>query len=419
MAVAVRVRPLVGRELGEGSKRQCIVQGDSSSATRLLVGTKSFTFDRVFWPTDGQEHVFDTCTRNLVLGCFHGFNATILAYGQTGSGKTHSMGTGSTLGMPFEEVGIVPRVFKFVFEELEARKAAAEYAEFKVKVAFLELYNEELHDLLDPAGINKQTGKSAKEITIREEKNGIISVRGLRDVDVASADECTRLLNTGITHRQTSATLMNEGSSRSHAIFTITIEQKIVKEVDEEADDKEAQKDPNAEKAAVTEEISSKFHFVDLAGSERIKKTGATGQLLKEGISINKGLLCLGQVISALTEDKKEKSFIPYRDSKLTRILQDSLGGNSRTTMIACVSPAETNYEESLSTIRYASRARNIKNKPVVNRDPNSMLIESLRQQIQTLQFEVKEYATILQDQGISLPADLASRVLERQKTQA
>ena len=114
---------------------------------------------------------------------------------------------------------------------------------------------------------------------------------------------------------------MNEGSSRSHAIFTITIEQKIVKEVDEDADDKETQKDPNAEKASVTEEISSKFHFVDLAGSERIKKTGATGQLLKEGISINKGLLCLGQVISALTEDKKEKSFIPYRDSKLTRIL--------------------------------------------------------------------------------------------------
>lgn len=120
-----------------------------------MVGTKSFSFDRVFWPDDDQEFVFDTCTRNLVLGCFHGFNATILAYGQTGSGKTHSMGTGSTFGMPFEDVGIVPRVFKFVFEELEARKRAAEYAEFKVKVAFLELYNEELHDLLDPAGINK------------------------------------------------------------------------------------------------------------------------------------------------------------------------------------------------------------------------------------------------------------------------
>jgi len=160
VSVAVRVRPLVGRELSEGNKRLCINDADGiCSPSKLLIGSKSFTFDRVFWASDSQEHLFDTCTRNLVLGCFHGFNATILAYGQTGSGKTHSMGTGSTLGLPFEEVGIVPRVFKFIFEELEARKAAAEYSEFKVSVAFLELYNEELHDLLDPAGINKQTGK--------------------------------------------------------------------------------------------------------------------------------------------------------------------------------------------------------------------------------------------------------------------
>jgi len=158
VSVAVRVRPLVGRELTEGNKRLAINQTDHSTSTKLLIGSKSFTFDRVFWDSDSQEHLFDTCTRNLVLGCFHGFNATILAYGQTGSGKTHSMGTGSTLGLPFEEVGIVPRVFKFIFEELEARKAAAEYSEFKVSVAFLELYNEELHDLLDP-GINKHTGK--------------------------------------------------------------------------------------------------------------------------------------------------------------------------------------------------------------------------------------------------------------------
>lgn len=175
---------------------------------------------------------------------------------------------------------------------------------------------------------------------------------------------------------------MNSQSSRSHAIFTISIEQKIVREIP--AEDQKESKD--GEKAAqVTEEISSKFHFVDLAGSERIKKTGATGQLMKEGISINAGLLCLGQVISALTDDKKLSGHIPYRDSKLTRILQDSLGGNSRTTMIACVSPAETNIDESLSTIKYASRARNIKNKPVVNRDPNSQLIESLRTQITQL----------------------------------
>ena len=180
--------------------------------------------------------------------------------------------------------------------------------------------------------------------------------------------------------------MMNEGSSRSHAIFTVVIEQKIVKDVDEAAQ-AEVEKGGKAgeEKAQVTEEISSKFHFVDLAGSERVKKTGATGATLKEGISINKGLLCLGQVISALTATSTEHQHTPYRDSKLTRILQDSLGGNSRTTMIACVSPAESNYEESLGSIKYASRARNIKNKPVVNRDANSMLIESLRTQIQQL----------------------------------
>ena len=140
----------------------------------------------------------------------------------------------------------------------------------------------------------------------------------------------------------------------------------------------------------------------------RIKKTGATGKLLKEGISINKGLLCLGQVISSLSDlAAKKKEHIPYRDSKLTRILQDSLGGNSRTTMIACVSPAERNYEESLGTIKYASRARNIKNKPVVNRDPNSMLIDSLRGQITKLQFEVKQYVTIITDNNIPLPDNI------------
>ena len=167
---------------------------------------------------------------------------------------------------------------------------------------------------------------------------------------------------------------MTEGSSRSHAMFTITITQKIVKVQPAES--------PDGEPVMSEENISAKFHFVDLAGSERIKKTGATGKLMQEGISINKGLLALGNVIAALTDEKKiaaGTSFIPYRDSKLTRILQDSLGGNSRTTMIACASPADSNLDESLSTVKYASRARNIKNKPKVNRDANSMLIEALR----------------------------------------
>lgn len=158
------------------------------------------------------------------------------------------------------------------------------------------------------------------------------------------------------------------------------------------------------------ENISAKFHFVDLAGSERIKKTGAKGKQMQEGIQINQGLLALGHVISALTDEKKVaggKAFIPYRNSKLTRILQDSLGGNSRTTMIACVSPAESNFEETQGTVKYASRARNIKNKPIINRDANSMLIDSLRGQISHLQSEIGEYQHLLTSNSIEIPANL------------
>lgn len=190
------------------------------------MGGKSFNFDSVFWADEKQEAIFDKCTRNLVLGCFHGFNATILAYGQTGSGKTHTMGTGYTIGVPFDEVGIVPRVFKFIFDELDVRRAQSEFSEFKIKIQFLELYNEELHDLMDPASMirDKVTGKPLKELQIREEKNGVISVWGLKETEVTSQEECLHHLNQGINHRVTSATAMNEGSSRSHAIFTVTIE---------------------------------------------------------------------------------------------------------------------------------------------------------------------------------------------------
>jgi hypothetical protein len=148
---------------------------------------KGYDFDAVFWDYEAQEHIFNKCARNLVLGCFHGYNATILAYGQTGSGKTHTMGTGCSIGVPFDEVGIVPRVFKFIFDELDVRRAQSEYSEFKVRIAFLELYNEELHDLLDPASMvrDRNTGRPLKELTIREEKN-VISVRGLKELEVTS-----------------------------------------------------------------------------------------------------------------------------------------------------------------------------------------------------------------------------------------
>ena len=209
-----------------------------------------------------------------------------------------------------------------------------------------------------------------KEITIREEKNGNISVYGLREEKVNCYEELAACLDRGSNFRSTASTLMNTCSSRSHAIFTISIEQHIIEDLYKADVPAHQPGDASSEEFMV-----AKFHFVDLAGSERAKRTGATGATLKEGISINKGLLALGNVISALTEESNKKGHVPYRDSKLTRILQDSLGGNSRTTMIACVSPAEINFEETLNSLKYASRARNIKNKPIVNRDPNSAQI--------------------------------------------
>jgi len=299
------------------------------------------------------------------------------------------------VGLKEGDLGIIPRVIKLIFEEIERRKHKAE---FIVKCTFLEIYNEELHDLLEPAGnsvIDRFMQK--KDITIREEKSGNISVYGLREETVSNYDELAACLDRGSNFRSTASTLMNNCSSRSHAIFTISIEQHVIEDLYKP--DKQAQ-------TSEGEFMVAKFHFVDLAGSERAKRTGATGATLKEGISINKGLLALGNVISALTEETKKGQHVPYRDSKLTRILQDSLGGNSRTSMIACVSPAEVNFEETLNTLKYASRARNIKNKPVVNRDPNSQLIAQLRQQVYELQRDLSSCKKLLVTNNIEFTTE-------------
>lgn len=280
--MAVRIRPLVGRELRDANKRICIES--HAEENKLQIGDKMFGFDRVFDTYAYQEDIFDICSRNLILGCFSGYNATILAYGQTGSGKTHTMGTGSTVGLPQEQIGIVPRVFDFIFQEVENRRRQSEFSEFSIKVQFLELYGDDIHDLLDPGVIDKATGQTTKVLQIREEKNGSISVSGLKAELVNSKAECVQLLNRGIAHRVTSSTLMNEGSSRSHAIFTVTIDQKIVKVTQPPEGEQPAE---GAEPVTSEENISAKFHFVDLAGSERIKKTGASGKTLMEGISIN------------------------------------------------------------------------------------------------------------------------------------
>lgn len=245
---------------------------------------------------------------------------------------------------------------------------------FVVKVSFLEIYNEEIHDLLV-----LNTVSSEKTINIREDKGSVV-LMGLHEETVGSMDEMINCLDRGSISRSTASTLMNSQSSRSHGIFTINIEQELLPEGDDE----------------IQEFTMAKFHFVDLAGSERAKRTGASGATLKEGININKGLLCLGNVISALTDDSKKAHHVPYRDSKLTRILQNSLGGNAKTSMIACISPAEINFEETLNTLKYASRARHIKNKPVINTDPQSALVASLKQEVYGLKQEIRNYQKVL-----------------------
>ncbi|XP_077330469.1 chromosome-associated kinesin KIF4A [Lithobates pipiens] len=365
--VVLRCRPLVSKELNEGC-RSCLtfVPGEP----QVIVGNeKAFTYDFVFDPSAEQEEVYNSAVSPLILGLFKGYNATVLAYGQTGSGKTYSMGGAYTHDQENEPVvGVIPRVIKALFKEIEQRSDW----EFLLKVSYLEIYNEEILDLLftprDKVG----------HISIREDPKEGIKICGLTERDVKTAVDMVACLEQGNSARTVASTAMNSQSSRSHAIFTISIDQKKI-------DDK-------------NNSFRSKLHLVDLAGSERQKKTKAEGDRLKEGISINRGLLCLGNVISALGDESKRGGFVPYRDSKLTRLLQDSLGGNSHTLMIACVSPADSNMEETLNTLRYADRARKIKNKPIVNTDPQAAEIQHLKQQVQDLQ------VLLLQAHGGTLP---------------
>ena len=367
VGVAVRIRPLNNTEKAQNS--QTCVTISKKDRTVTMGKERTFTFDHVFGTDSKQVDVFENCAKDLVLSVFNGYNATMLAYGQTSTGKTYTMGTGQLSNMKDEEIGIIPRVIFMIFNEIEKRKLQSE---FIIKVSFLEIYNEDIHDLL---GSNSMVPE--KPISIREDK-GNIFLMGLHEEIVVNCEEMMTCLEKGTLQRIVASTLMNATSSRSHAIFTINIEQQTI-EVQPEVTEGQ-------------EYMIGKFHFVDLAGSERAKRSGASGATLREGISINKGLLCLGNVISALTEDGQKRNYVPYRDSKLTRILQDSLGGNAKTFMIACISPAEINFEESLNTLKYASRARNIKNKPVVNRDPQSAVISALKQELAVLKNEIKNY---------------------------
>ncbi|KAJ4962241.1 hypothetical protein NE237_022180 [Protea cynaroides] len=383
--VAVHIRPLVTTELMVGCT-DCITV--VSGEPQLQIGSHTFTFDNVYGSTASPSSaIFHECVAPLVDAFFHGYNATVLAYGQTGSGKTYTMGTNYT--GEATSGGIIPKVIEAIFSRIEATK---ETTEFLIRVSFIEIFKEEVFDLLDLSSLSYSKGEGASlvkpavparlPIQIRETANGGITLSGVTEAEVRTKEEMASYLSQGSLSRATGSTNMNSQSSRSHAIFTISIEQKKntrctgMTVIDDDASD---------------DILCAKLHLVDLAGSERAKRTGADGLRLKEGIHINKGLLSLGNVISALGDEKKRKEggHVPYRDSKLTRLLQDSLGGNSKTVMIACVSPADTNAEETLNTLKYANRARNIQNKAIINRDPAVAQMQRMRSQIEQLQGEL------------------------------
>ncbi|KAM9107526.1 kinesin-like protein KIF21B isoform 3-T4 [Megaptera novaeangliae] len=392
--VAVRIRPQLSKEKIEGCH---ICTSVTPGEPQVLLGKdKAFTYDFVFDLDTFQEQIYSTCVSKLVEGCFEGYNATVLAYGQTGAGKTYTMGTGFDVAMAEEEQGIIPRAIAHLFGGIAERKRRAQEQgvagpEFKVSAQFLELYNEEILDLFDSAR-DPDARHRRSNIKIHEDANGGIYTTGVTSRLISSQEELIQCLKQGALSRTTASTQMNVQSSRSHAIFTIHVCQVRLCTRPDLVNETMTGLPDGAAPSGEYETLTAKFHFVDLAGSERLKRTGATGERAKEGISINCGLLALGNVISALGDQSKKVVHVPYRDSKLTRLLQDSLGGNSQTIMIACVSPSDRDFMETLNTLKYANRARNIKNKVVVNQDKTSQQISALRAEIARLQMELMEY---------------------------
>ncbi|XP_074259164.1 kinesin-like protein KIF21A isoform X5 [Saimiri boliviensis] len=410
--VAVRIRPQLAKEKIEGCH---ICTSVTPGEPQVFLGKdKAFTFDYVFDIDSQQEQIYTQCIEKLIEGCFEGYNATVFAYGQTGAGKTYTMGTGFDVNIVEEEQGIISRAVKHLFKSIEEKKHIAiknglPSPDFKVNAQFLELYNEEVLDLFDTTrDIDAKNKKS--NIRIHEDSTGGIYTVGVTTRTVNTESEMMQCLKLGALSRTTASTQMNVQSSRSHAIFTIHVCQtRVCPQIDA---DNATDNKIISESAQMNEfeTLTAKFHFVDLAGSERLKRTGATGERAKEGISINCGLLALGNVISALGDKSKRATHVPYRDSKLTRLLQDSLGGNSQTIMIACVSPSDRDFMETLNTLKYANRARNIKNKVMVNQDRASQQINALRSEITRLQMELMEYKTgkrIIDEEGVESINDM------------
>ncbi|KAJ2716501.1 hypothetical protein H4R19_000616 [Coemansia spiralis] len=421
--VALRIRPLAAQEQADG-KTECVTQ--LPGVPQVVIGAdRAFTFDHVFSPEVGQDGVYDEAVKPLISRFLQGYNATVLAYGAqlipalllplTGSGKTFSMGTGlSAPCTDIETQGVVPRAIGEIWRYLEDRSRTQPGFVYSVDASFLELYNEDLIDLLNP-----RPGGGGRGPTIREDSHGCMVLVGVERKAVHNSGDVLELLRQGALSRTTASTDMNRTSSRSHAIFTIHLRQQDRRSSALQASD-----------GGVS--MTSKMHFVDLAGSERIKRTGAAGDRAKEGISINAGLLALGNVISALGNaasgggggggQPRRAAHVPYRDSKLTRLLQDSLGGNSQTLMLACISPSDDSSQESLNTIRYANRARNIRNKVAVNFDKNSSVeLSMLKTEVVRLRGELSKLKLqhrLLSGGEMAPDAELGQRLAEAARVQ-
>ncbi|XP_057554487.1 kinesin-like protein KIF17 isoform X2 [Hippopotamus amphibius kiboko] len=386
--VVVRCRPMNQRERElncqpvvtvDSARGQCFIQNPGA----VDQPPKQFTFDGAYYMDHFTEQIYNEIAYPLVEGVTEGYNGTIFAYGQTGSGKSFTM---QGLPDPPCQRGIIPRAFEHIFESVQC----AENTKFLVRASYLEIYNEDVRDLLG--------ADTKQKLELKEHPEKGVYVKGLSMHTVHSVAQCERIMETGWKNRSVGYTLMNKDSSRSHSIFTISIE---IYAVDERGKDHLR---------------AGKLNLVDLAGSERQSKTGATGERLKEATKINLSLSALGNVISALVDGRCRH--IPYRDSKLTRLLQDALGGNTKTLMVACLSPADNNYDETLSTLRYANRAKNIKNKPRINEDPKDALLREYQEEIKKLkailaeQMSPSNLSALLNSQVPPSPVQIEEKLL-------
>lgn len=377
--VAVRCRPLNEREKAAG--RPPVLQCKTNANEIAVAKRKTYAFDKVYGQYSTQKDVFKATVRPVVDEALAGYNCTVFAYGQTGTGKTYTMQ--GALAPDDDMAGIIPRCVRYIFDALQSSSQ-----EYSVKVSFLQLYNEELKDLLAP--------ESKKLRLMEDPKRGGIYCQNLLEVTTTTAGQVFELLETGVKNRITSETLMNENSSRSHSIFTIRIHSK--------------ENNPGGEDLIKTGQLN----LVDLAGSECVGRSGARNARAREAGNINQSLLTLGRVITALVDNHPH---IPYRDSKLTRLLQESLGGRTKTTIIATLAPCADSIDETLSTLEYAHRAKNIKNKPEVNQKTTKAgLLREYGNEIETLRSALQAARS---KDGIYLPPAQFAEMQERISGQA